>query len=84
MRAARKPNESAAQSPNETAKAMATPQEKLAESLEALSELQERGVVAIRSADLSRSHRERLLENGFLREVIKGWYIPARPDETSR
>jgi hypothetical protein len=26
-------------------------------------------------------HRERLLANGFLREVIKGWYIPSRPDE---
>ncbi len=42
---------------------MATPQEKLAESLETLSKLQERGVVAIRTADLSRSHRERLLKN---------------------
>src|ERR1700730_15115869 len=31
--------------------------------------------------DLSRTHRERLLRNGFLQEVIKGWYIPSRPDE---
>jgi hypothetical protein len=60
---------------------MATPQEKLAESLDALHALQARSVVAIRSADLSRTHRERLLGAGFLREVIKGWYIPARPDE---
>lgn len=60
---------------------MSTPQERLAQSLEALHELQGRGVVAIRSSNLSRSHRERLLENGFLKEVIKGWYIPARPDE---
>jgi len=59
---------------------MARPQEKLADSLKALKELQERGVVAIRSADLSRTHRERLLRNGFLHEVMKGWYIPARPD----
>lgn len=59
---------------------MATPQEKLAESLEALKELQERGVVAIRAAELKRAHRERLLKNGFLQEVMKGWYIPARPD----
>src|SRR3970040_1736337 len=59
---------------------MTRPQEKLAESLEALKELQERGVVAIRSADLTRTHRERLLRNGFLYEVMKGWYIPARPD----
>ncbi len=60
---------------------MATPQEKLAESLKALQELQRRGAVAIRSRDLSRTHRERLVKNGFLKEVIKGWYIPARPDE---
>jgi hypothetical protein len=61
---------------------MATPQEKLAESLQALHELQGRGVTAIRSRDLSRTHRERLLASGFLREVIKGWYIASRPDET--
>jgi hypothetical protein len=60
---------------------MPTPQEKLARSLEALHELQRRGVVAIRSGDLRRTDRERLLESGFLREVMKGWYIPSRPDE---
>jgi len=62
---------------------MATPSEKLAESLETLHQIQEKGAVAIRSADLSRTHRERLCKNGFLQEVIKGWYIPARPDETT-
>jgi len=61
---------------------MAKPSEKLAESLEALHELQAQGTVAIRSRDLSRTHRERLLRNGFLQEVIKGWYVPTRPDET--
>jgi len=55
--------------------------EKLAESLEKLRFFQERGVVAIRSSNLTRTHRERLCRNGFLREVIKGWYIPVRPDE---
>ena len=30
---------------------------------------------------MTRVHRERLLANGFLQEVIKGWYIPSRPDE---
>ncbi len=60
---------------------MASPQEKLAESLQALQELQGREIVAIRSRDLSRSHRERLLASGFLKEVIKGWYTPSRPDE---
>lgn len=61
---------------------MAGPQEKLAESLDALRTLQKRRVVAVRSSDLSRTHRERLVKNGFLKEVIRGWYIPARPDAT--
>jgi len=60
---------------------MASPKERLAESLEALQELQRRNVVAIRSRDLSRTHRERLFRSGFLKEVIKGWYIASRPDE---
>ncbi len=60
---------------------MATPQEKLAESLEALKALQDKGIVAIRAGDLSRTHRERLSKNGFLQEVMKGWYIPASPHE---
>ena len=61
---------------------MAAPSEKLADSLEMLHKLQESGIIAIRSADLSRTHRERLVKNGFLEEVLKGWYIPSRPDET--
>lgn len=59
---------------------MATPQEKLAESLEALRALQDRGVIAIRAADLKRVHRERLLKSGFLQEVMKGWYIATHAD----
>lgn len=60
---------------------MASPSEKLAESLDALKAFQDKGIVAIRSRDLSRTHRERLLGSGFLQIVMKGWYIPARPDE---
>ena len=61
---------------------MATPSEKLAQSLEVLGKLQlSREGAAIRAKDLSRTHRERLSANGFLQEVIKGWYIPTRPDE---
>jgi len=61
---------------------MATPPEKLAQSLEILRKLQTaEGAEAIRARDLSRTHRERLLANGFLQEVIKGWFIPSRPDE---
>ncbi len=60
---------------------MASPSEKLAESLEVLRALEEAGGGAIRARDLTRTHRERLVANGFLREVIRGWYIPARPGE---
>jgi len=68
-------------SKREQEKIMASPSEKLAESLEALKELQDRDIMAVRSADLSRTHRERLLKNGFLREVMKGWYVPSDPEE---
>src|SRR5690606_41845211 len=47
---------------------MAAPSEKLAESLEALKALQGRSIVAIRSSDLTRTHRERLLKAGFLQD----------------
>ena len=60
---------------------MAAPQEKLAESLKVLEGLQKDGVVAVRSSNLCRTHRERLVRSGFLQEVMKGWYIPSRPDE---
>jgi fido (protein-threonine AMPylation protein) len=58
---------------------MATPNEKLAESLDVLKALQEGGRRVFRSDELSRIHRERLVENGFLQEVIKGWLISASP-----
>ena len=61
---------------------MATPSEKLAESLNKLRDLQELGIVAIHTRKLSRTHRERLLENGFLKEVYQGWYIAVHPNET--
>jgi len=59
---------------------MPSPNEKLAESLEALKELQQGNRRVFRSEDLSRVHRERLLENGFLQEVMKGWLISSSPD----
>lgn len=59
---------------------MPTPADKLARSLDALKSLQDAKAVAIRAADLTRVHRERLVKNGFIREVMKGWYIPVRPD----
>lgn len=58
---------------------MPTPQEKLAESLTALQALQKGGRRVIQSKELSRVHRERLLANGFLQEVMKGWLISSSP-----
>ncbi|OLC95175.1 MAG: cell filamentation protein Fic [Acidobacteria bacterium] len=59
---------------------MPSPNEKLAESLEVLEALQEGNRRVFRSDDLSRVHRERLVENGFLQEVMKGWLISASPE----
>jgi hypothetical protein len=59
---------------------MATPAEKLAVSLDMLRKLQETGLVAIKASMISRTHRERLLDNGFIREVFKGWYMMSPPD----
>lgn len=58
---------------------MAPPNQKLAQALETLREIQASGRQAIRSADLTRATRELLQRHGFLQEVMKGWYIPARP-----
>lgn len=60
---------------------MATISERLANSLTILKDLQEVEKIAVKSSDLSRTHRERLVRSGFLKEVMRGWYIPSRPDE---
>ncbi len=60
---------------------MPTPQDRLAQSLAVLKELQDKGIVAIHTKDMTRTHRERLVSNGFIKEVMKGWYIATRPDE---
>ncbi|MEP6549425.1 MAG: Fic family protein [Gammaproteobacteria bacterium] len=62
---------------------MASPSDKLANSLSLLKVLLDDGKVAIRANDLTRIHRERLVKYGFLQEVMKGWYVPARPDDTA-
>lgn len=58
---------------------MAPPNEKLAAALERLKAFQVQGRSAIRSKDLTRATRELLQKHGFLQEVLKGWYIAARP-----
>ena len=61
---------------------MATPNEKLAQSLKELATLQAKGHRAVRSDMLTRTHRERLVKAGYLEEVRKSWYLPARPGES--
>jgi hypothetical protein len=58
---------------------MATPNEKLAASLTALRTLQKGGRRVLQSQELSRTDRERLLKNGFVQEVMKGWLISSHP-----
>jgi hypothetical protein len=60
---------------------MATVAERLAESLKQLKLLQdaENFVVLHGTDQLSRVHLTRLLSEGWLKEVIKGWYIASRP-----
>ncbi len=61
---------------------MADPNELLAESLAQLKEVTDtKGLISIKTADLGRVHRERLLKNGFIKEVTKGWYIASNPNE---
>jgi hypothetical protein len=60
---------------------MPTPQDKLAQSLAVLKKLQDEGIVAIHTKNMTRTHRERLIKNGFIKEVMKGWYISSRPEE---
>ena len=60
---------------------MATIQEKLADSLQEMQRFQQNnGHSIIKSSDLSRVHLVRLVDNGFLQEIMKGWYISSRPD----
>jgi len=60
---------------------MATIQERLASSLVVLKQLQNKnGLAVVKSSEISRTHLERLLNHGFLQEVMKGWYISSRPD----
>src|ERR1700753_4024471 len=60
---------------------MATPAEKLADAVDTLHALQNKGLIAIHTDDISTVYRQRLIRNGFLKEILKGWYIPSSPDE---
>lgn len=61
---------------------MATIQEKLADSLAVLKKYQDghsENLVIQGASTLGETHTRRLVKNGYLRMVIKGWYIPASP-----
>ena len=59
---------------------MVSPNEKLANSLSLLSELQEEGRHIYRSGQFPRVHRERLVRNGYLRPVMRGWLMLSHPN----
>lgn len=59
---------------------MTTPAEKLAASLEVLHRLQKDDRRIFQSREISRVHRERLLNHGFLQRVIKGWLMSTSPN----
>lgn len=59
---------------------MASLEELLATSLNALKELQkEKDFMIIKSSEISRVHLKRLVDNNFLKQIIKGWYIVTNP-----
>ena len=61
---------------------MATSQEKLAQSLEVLKGFQNKqGIAIIKVEAISRVHKDRLFKNGFIKKVMKGWYISSNPEE---
>lgn len=60
---------------------MATPNEKLATSLEKLRALQKDVGNVLKSSELSRTHRERLQKTGFLKDVMLGWLVVTRLDD---
>lgn len=56
-------------------------QQHLAAALTVLKSLQDNGKSVIKSTDLKRVQLSLLVKNGFLRQILKGWYMPSRPGE---
>ncbi|UIK14315.1 Fic family protein (plasmid) [Rhizobium leguminosarum] len=65
---------------------MAKPNELLATSLSELRGVTQNGTRSVvKSDELSRVHRERLQDNGFLEEIMKGWLaVNSRPSAKNR
>lgn len=61
---------------------MATSKERLASSLSELKAYQEdNNTGVVKASALGRTHLQRLVENGWLEPVIKGWYISSSPED---
>ena len=60
---------------------MASIQEKLADSLGVLKEYQDKNIGSIIKGQktLGETHTRRLVQNGYLEQIIKGWYMPSMP-----
>jgi len=60
---------------------MASVQEKLAESLSVLKQYQDthENNIIQGMKTLGETHTKRLIQNGYLEQVIKGWYMPTLP-----
>ena len=57
-------------------------QRRLAHALMSLKRLHDDRIFVLRTSEMSRDDREALVSAGFLKPVIRGWYIPSRPDES--
>ena len=60
---------------------MASIQEKLADSLGRLKEYQDKNKNFILKGQkvIGETHTKRLLQNGYLEQIIRGWYMPSMP-----
>lgn len=60
---------------------MAAANLKLASALKTLKRLQDKQDGVVESADLATAQRKLLVDQGFLRPVVKGWYVCANPGD---
>jgi hypothetical protein len=58
-----------------------TPDARLAKALAALKKLQDKQSGIVESGDLAEEHRALLVDVGFLRQVMKGWYFCTSPND---
>lgn len=54
----------------------------MADALRVLKKLQDKHYGVVESKDISTEHRVLLLQTGFLRPVMKGWYICSNPNDS--